>query len=159
MGWTLLNFPTQLPWPEDGNQNSCDSISSGSWCCGQLFCSVGFGVCVCVQCRNHRSLTYTSTLTYINPFLWMSSCVPCKFVRRPLFSACTSTSMWSDSLSESTSQGSCLTSIVPLFIHPPIWPCICPCVLTCVWCATVMSCFGREELPTAAIRLGNSKTL
>lgn len=43
MGWTLLNSPTQLPLQTSGNQNPHDSISSGSWCCGQLFvCQVSF---------------------------------------------------------------------------------------------------------------------
>lgn len=150
-GMNPLKRPTQLPWLEGGNQNPHDSFSSGSWCCGQLFCSVGFLFFLLLMRNSHITHTYAYTHVPKLMVLWLSSCVPCRFVEQHVFSACTSTFAWSASslweylaglLPDLCSSLSVRASAHPS-IHPSMYPPVSSNMRVC--CAAVMSCFRRRE--------------
>lgn len=111
---------------EGGNQNPHDSISSGSWCRGQLFYSVGFLFFLLsdAEITNHSHMQVHSH-TWTN---CSSGCL-CVFHVHLFTNICSQhvhpPSCGLYSFSESTSQGSCLICVVHLFIHPSILTFVC----------------------------------
>lgn len=69
MGWTLWNFPT--PWAKNGSPTP-PGVSSGSWCCGQLFYSREFPFVLASDAKTQNS--WSSKIQ--THFPWIDFCYP-----------------------------------------------------------------------------------